>query len=488
MRWTTARVTIFCLSLSLATACASVVAQQNSNMAVNSNYQADVPATNETEPPVPLEEQSDGQYTDGQAVVRFEPLEVMGSGSTSAESIRLRESPEANVAGSAVVKLTGNASFDILGWTRDYLRVRIPAEYISPDDEKSESAREGWVSWSEVEPGTTAIVIDAETGAVVSRLPFPGADSGVFVAFSPDNSRAVFYGDQQAYEVKTEDYTLTRSFKTRFDNTPFNYVSFFYGSTDNTLYAALGPSNYSTPESENLLNIVRVDMNEPAPAPLISERAVGFTLSPDGRTGFILHPANTETDGMLVDVLDLQGMRVSHTLTLRGENLPTSGWEFVTNADGSELYRVLGPNCEAISVIDTRTGQRLREIPNDGVKERSLYLSRQELVGNSFFFRVWDEEAAESRGVLLDDGGTTSETPRGIDYMVEANGVRMGVNDTGTHLFTLDAENRISEKRRIERPDVRPDQQDEGGLIVHRLVASPDGKRLIVVLGFEHGC
>jgi hypothetical protein len=152
------------------------------------------------------------------------------------------------------------------------------------------------------------------------------------------------------------------------------------------------------------------------------------------------------------------------------------------------LYRVLGPNCEAITVIDTRTGQKLREIPNDGVKERSLYLSRQELVGSSFFFSIWDDEAKESRGVLLDGKGKTRETPRGIDFIVEANGVRMGVNEAGTHLFKLDAENRISEKYRIERSDKQHEQDDTIGLIVHQLAASPDGKRLILVLGFEPGC
>ncbi len=486
MCWTIARVAFLCFALSIATACASAVAQQNSNMAVTANTQADVPSTNETAPPVPLAEESDAQ-----SVVRFEPIEVVSTAYANAESIRLRESPEASLAGSHVVKIPENFSFDVLGWTRDYLRVRIPAEDASLYlDESNKTNLEGWVTWGEVAPVTTAIVLDAENGALVSRLPFFDNDSTISVAFSSDHSRALFFNNEQAYEVKTEDYTLTRSFKAKLEGTLFNTVSFFYGSTDDTIYAALGTSTAGRTADELLLNIVRVDDTDgPAPAPLISERAIGFALSPDGSKGFILHAANFMTEEMVVDVLDLQGMRVSNTFTLRGINLPTSPAEFVTNADGSEFYRVLSPGCEVISVIDTSTGHLLREIPTgEEARERALYLRRQEMVGNSFFFRIWDDEDAQSRGVLL-DAGKRSELPRGIDYLVAAGGVRFGVNDAGTRLFKLDAENRISQKYRIERPDVRQGQNDEeDGLIVYQFLASPDGKSLMVVLGFPHGC
>jgi hypothetical protein len=485
MRWTIARVAFVCFALSIATACGAVVAQQNSNTSVNANYQADVPSANENEQPVPLSEESDVP-----SVVRFERIEVVSTGYANAESIRLRESPEASLAGGRVVKIPENNSFDILDWTRDYLRVRIPAEVASPDDKENGTDLEGWVTWGEVSPVTTAIVLDAESGAVVSRLPFFDNDSTISVAYSSDNSHALFYNNEQAYEVKTEDYTLTRSFKARLEDTPFSNVSFFYGSTDDTIYAALTTSSAGRTSDELLLNIVRVDdLDGPAPAPLISERAIGFALSPDGRKGFILHAANFETEGMLVDVLDIQGMRVSNTFTLRGQNLPTAPSEFVTNADGSEFYRVLSPGCDAISVIDTSTGQLLREIPTgEEARERALYLTRQEMVGNSFFFRVWDDEDAQSLGVLV-NAEERSELPRGIDYLVEAGGVRFGVNDAGTRLLKLDAENRISKKYRIERPDMRHDRNDEeDGLIVYQFLASPDGKSLMVVLGFPHGC
>jgi hypothetical protein len=150
----------------------------------------------------------------------------------------------------------------------------------------------------------------------------------------------------------------------------------------------------------------------------------------------------------------------------------------------------LSPGCDAISVIDTTTGQLLREIPTgEQARERALYLTRQEMVGNSFFFRIWDDEDAQSLGVLL-NAEEKSELPRGIDYLVEANGVRFGVNDAGTRLFKLDAENRISKRYRIERPDMRHEQSNDGedGLIVYQFLASPDGKSLMVVLGFPHDC
>ncbi|HEX8001018.1 MAG TPA: hypothetical protein VF528_21730 [Pyrinomonadaceae bacterium] len=487
MRWTIARVAFACFALSIATACGAVVAQQNSNTSVNANYQADVPAANDNEQPVPLEEESDAP-----AAVRFEKIEVVSTGYANAESIRLRESPESSLAGGRVVKIPENFSFSILDWTRDYLRIRITEEDASLYlDESNKTNLEGWVTWGEVSPVTTAVVLDTESGAVVSRLPFFDNDSTINMSYSSDNSRALFYNNEQAYEVKTEDYTLTRSFKAKLEDTPFSNVSFFYGLTDDSIYAALTTSSAGRTSDELLLNIVRVDdFDGPAPAPLISERAVGFALSPDGSKGFILHAANFMMEEMLVDVLDIRGMRVSNTFTLRGQNLPTSPSEFVTNADGSEFYRVLSPGCDAISVIDTTTGQLLREIPTgEQARERALYLTRQEMVGNSFFFRIWDDEDAQSLGVLL-NAEEKSELPRGIDYLVEANGVRFGVNDAGTRLFKLDAENRISKRYRIERPDMRHEQSNDGedGLIVYQFLASPDGKSLMVVLGFPHDC
>lgn len=483
MRWTTARVIVLCFALSLVTACAPVVAQHYSNSNIAGSYQRAEQSTSNTEQAAPLQERSGLQ-----PAVSFESIEVISRGYTNTQTIALRESPQANAPVSVRLKLPNMESVEILGATRDYLRVRFLAAHAPPDDKKRESDQVGWVAWGEVVPEASAIVLDAETGEVVSRLPFNDMESGVSATFSPDNLRAVFYNDSYTYEVETEAYTLKRSFKTKFDSSLSFAPSFFYGSTDNTLYAALNPPRYSTRPSKSMLNIVRVSgANEPTPSPEISEWASDFAIAPDGRTGFIIHPANAETNEMLVDVLDLQGMRVNNTLTLSGENLPTAAFRFVTSADGRELYANLFPNREVISVIETSTGGLLREIPIGTLKDYAQSLSQEDVVGNSLLFHVWGEETEAPHSVWL-DGGKASKAQPGIDYAVEADGVRLAVNFSGTRLFKLDADNHIREKYWIDRPDARLDPSNAESLGVYQLFASPDGKRIILIIGTIHTC
>lgn len=490
MRWTTSRVLVFGFSLIVGVACSSVIAQHgtNSNSNTNSSYQTAHQPAEETGTPEQLQPESDSP-----PVASFEPVEVVANGYTNAKLVRLRETPEATAPVIARLKLPDSVGVEILDATRDYLRIRFPAGVLPPDDKCAECNREGWAAWGEVVPEMSALVLDAETGAIVSRLPFNSTGQALSVTFSPDNSRAVFYStytDGQAYEVNTEDYTLTRSFKAQLGTIAPDATSFFYGSADNALYAAFHSASLSQPSGATMLNIVRVRSAKegPAPAPEISERATAFAVAPDGRTGFILHPADAEAGEMLVDVLDLQGMRVQNTLTLRGESLPTSAADFVTSADGSALYWNLFPSLEALSVIETRTGNLLRQIPLAALKDRAQPLTRQELIGDSMLFHTWEEDAAESRHMWLDGAGKTSKAEQGIDYAVEADGVRLAVNDSGTRLFKLDADNRISASYRIERPDAQFNEGTSDAFSVFNLYASPDGKRLIVVLGVESGC
>lgn len=484
MRRNVARITVFCFSLSFGIGVSSVPAQRDASVRAVQEFQRAGQANLEAEPVAPLQEQSSPQ-----PAVRFEKVEVIGGGFTNAEAIALRESPQANARISVVLKLPNFESVEILGATRDYLRVRFLAANGPSEDKNRKSDREGWVAWGEVVPEASAIVLDAETGAIVSHLPINNLDStGVSAAFSTDGSRAVFYSDNYAYEVETENYALKRSLKTQFDNPSSYTASFFYGWTDDTLYAAFNPPSYATQTTASILNIMRVNgESEPTPAPEISEWASSFAIAPDGRTGFILHPANAEKNEMLVDVLDLRGMRVNNTLTLSGENLPAAASEFVTSIDGRELYVNLFPSREVISVIDTSTGQVLREIPTGTLKEHAQSLSQQELVGGSLLLRIWGDETNAPYSVWLNAGKTSKAQP-GIDYAVEAGGVRLAVNESGTRLFKLDADNRIREKLKIDRPDVRFDQGNAVALGVYKLFASPDGKHIIMIIGTIHGC
>lgn len=488
MRWTTARITIFFFSLFLGIAVTSVLVQRYKGASVTRDYRRISQAVGEIERPAPLEQ--DENYFG----VSFSELpEVLTNGYTNAEIVTLREGPHANSTVRAVLK-TAHEYVEILGATRDYLHVRFLAANATSDEKGREKDLVGWVAWGEVMPSVSAIVLDAENGKLVSRLPFTDNESGPFsISFSADNSHAVFYGGQHIYEVSTEDYTLKRSFKMQLKTSAYVTNSFFYGSTDDTLYAALH-LNHSEPASESLLNIIRVTGPKEAPAlPEISEQSTGFALSPDTRTGFILHAAKTENvedeieKEMLIDVLDLQSMRVSNTLKLRGENVPTSPSEIVTNMDGSNLYASLFPSKEVISVIETNTGRVLREFPAGTMKEQAQSLKQHDLVGDSLLFRIWGDDSHETHSVWL-DGGKTSKAQRGIDYAVEANGVRWAVNNSGTRLFKLGEANRIGEKLWIDRPDVRLNPGNAESLGVYHLFASPDGKHLILIIGTIDMC
>jgi hypothetical protein len=487
MRWTTARITIFFFTLFLGIAVTSVLARRYKGESVVRNYTQVGQAVPEAGPPAALKQ--DASQPLG---VTFEPVEVVSNGYTNPGTVTLREGPHANATIIAVLKHSPHEYVEILGVTRDYLRVRFLAANAQQDEKGREKDLVGWVAWGDVTPSVSAVVLDAETGKVVSRLPFMDDENGPFsVSFSADNSRAVFYGGHQAYEVSADDYTPTRSFRMKVDSNASVSASYFYGSTDNTLYASLH-LNHSQPASESLLNIVRVPAgNEPPAAPEISEQSTGFALSPDSRTGFILHSAKNDEDGiekeMLIDVLNLQGMRVSNTLKLRGENVPAAPSELVTSMNGSKLYASLFPSREVISVIETNTGRPLREIPTGTVKEQAMYPTQEQLVGDSWLFRVWGNEGSESHSVWL-DGGKTNRAQRGIDYAVEANGVRWAINDSGTRLFKLDADKRIGEKHWIDRPDVRLDPGNAASIGVYNFFASPDGKHLILILGTIHMC
>jgi len=76
----------------------------------------------------------------------------------------------------------------------------------------------------------------------------------------------------------------------------------------------------------------------------------------------------------------------------------------------------------------------------------------------------------------------------GIAYAVEANGKGYAINQDGTQLFKLDKDNHIRERITISRPERFKGASMGNDLTVFGLSASPDGKRLIMFLGIEHGC
>ncbi len=215
-----------------------------------------------------------------------------------------------------------------------------------------------------------------------------------------------------------------------------------------------------------------------------------FITSPDGSKGFILHKKDGDSYEMTVDVIDMVAAKVRNNFKLIGTDLPSGASDFVLNQDGSELYVRLSEKADSISVIDTRTGQRVREL-KDPLADDSSPAYPIGLVSGSLLLADWFDKNGEAyaspKMFWLTDGGYT-KADAGIAYAVEANGKGYAINENGTQLFKLDSHNRIRERITISRPERFKGAGMGNGLTVFGLKASPDGKRLIMFLGFEHGC
>jgi hypothetical protein len=105
--------------------------------------------------------------------------------------------------------------------------------------------------------------------------------------------------------------------------------------------------------------------------------------------------------------------------------------------------------------------------------------------------RVWNQDEDEMHTLphafwLGSSGRVAAE--QGISSVVQAGNTRFAVNENGTRLLKLDSDNHVKARFAIERPDLRNGADEDDGLSVFGLSASPDGKRLILFLGMEDGC
>jgi hypothetical protein len=486
MRWVTRRA-VFVICFSLGTTAWYLVAQRQSTPA-RALQTIEAQALRRANAQVNSRQQTMDESPDPS--IKFGPVEPM-YGYANAKTVVLRESPDPTSSVVAKVKSDGYDSLVILGATRDFLHVKISpnADNAFNGTERAEDY-EGWTPWGTVMPELTAIVLDAESGEIVSRVPL--SDGLSSVAFSPDNTRALFYHyydgiGSNGYEVRTSDYTLTRGL-TSVDNNYFGTI--FYGPADGRLYAAVKTAN-SPSKLEGNIRLMRIDEDGAMSVPHeFNLNQSNFAISPDRLTGFVLREENSAHSELMVDVIDLSTMQVRNTFTLMGENFPSDSSEFVLNRDGSELYIRLSASNGLISVIDTRTGRHVRELKDSGA-DNEVSFGRESLGGDSLLLKVWESGEGEmynhSHTFWVGAKGRVA-AEKGIDFITEAGGRRYAVNDEGTRLFRLDTDNHIQERWTIARPELRKGAPANSGLSVFGFSASPDGKRLVMFIGEEHGC
>ncbi|HKR01404.1 MAG TPA: hypothetical protein VJT09_12075 [Pyrinomonadaceae bacterium] len=490
MRWIVRR-TVFVLCFALGTTTWYILAQQGKPFVTTAPPAEEATVNQKNIPPdSDCAAAEDAAAIPGQSI-KFGPVEPL-YGTANRRKIVLRESADPSSAIVARVEAGNYETAMILDWTRDAMRVRFEANEGSADDTAVRTqSYEGWTTWDAVVPLASAVVFDAETGEVVARVPLgEGASS---VIYSPDGSRAIFKsagseGGQTSYEVRMSDFKLTRSLR----SSESEYVgALFYGPADGALYATIHWLDSSPLGKENHAGLFRIG-EEGAPNALmdleINEGA--GVLSRDGLLWFFARPKSPGEDRLTVDVVELSTLTVRNTFTLFGENVPSNANGFVLSPDGSELYERLYENTGVISVVDTRTGQVVRELPESATEGWSYY-SQDDLIGDSLLLRVSNDGAGEmheSYGTYWVGSSGRALAQKGISRAVETGGKRYAVNEDGTRLFKLDEKNRIRERLPIARPEVFKGGKGAEGMSVFGLSATPDGKRIIMLLGFEHGC
>lgn len=483
-RWIT-RLVVFALSVTLGASAWYILGQKKAIVVEPAQSAEEKPAT-----PEDVTEPSDGQPDALAQSIKFGPYEPV-SGFADAKTVTLRESPEASARVVAKLKVDEYEYVAILGATRDFIHVRFAAG-DGLNGKKRVHDYEGWTDWASVMPNMLALILDADTGAVVSRVPL--GSGFMSVAYSPDGERATFYGGADssviASEFRTSDYTFTRSLSTTIISPG---STFFYGPSDGALYAAVlahSQDYETTPPTK--LSFVRIGNGDSTTVQTgLSGEAEDFATAPDGLTGFVLHREDKQRSEMSVDVVDLHTFQIRNSFTLQGTELPQVASVFVFNKDGSELYAKLNGNDGSVSVIDTRTGQLARVLSFDSKTKDYWYFDRGDLIGDSLLLRIWNQDDDEMHtpphAFWLGNGGRVA-AEEGISSAVEAGNTRFAVNENGTRLLKLDSNNHIRARFSIERPDLRKEAGDGDGLSVFGLSASPDGKRLILFLGMEDGC
>lgn len=483
MRWII-RFVVFSLALGLGTSLWHVLSRTGTTL-VQLVQKAKAPSIIQTSLPVFSAEIQQDARKDAQSfsfVVSY-PEPVLGYVNT--KTVVLRESADASASVVKRLKMNDYSDAEVLDATRDFLHVRFaPSVSGSADQENREQTYEGWTTWEAVVPDMSAIVLDTQTGRVVARLPL-NQKFWTVARYSSDGSRALFRSSDSIYEVRTSGYTLSRSLKLSGDG---ELEAVFYGATDDQLYAAIRAGN-----PDEKLTLVRIkDDGSTDKLMEIAETGAGFAISPDARTGFIIHQLESPGYQVKISAVDLQTFSVRNSFTLQGDGYHSlHSHDVVTNHDGSELYVRLSHTEDAISVIDTRTGRRERELNGELSAHSWVNFGRVSLVGDSVLISYCDAGDDETKGcerILWVNRNGATPVEQNIAYAVEAGGERFALNSDGTHLFKLDSKNRVQERFTIERPERRKGADNGNSLSVFGLSASPDGKRIIMFIGMEHGC
>jgi hypothetical protein len=345
---------------------------------------------------------------------------------------------------------------------------------------------EGWAPLDEATPVTMALALDPRSGATVARAAVgPGQRS---VAFSPDGSRAIFYGcssvvgdECAAREFRTSDLEPTRTIRPDARDAPQpDVLAVFYGGPDGAPYAVLGGSSDS---GVKRIAIVRVHEPGARPEPPVL-LAVGsnFLVSGDGRLGFLLDPEglspDAESDGPTFRVFDLSRLETRTVIRMPAGRLFDFGRDFVPSYDGSKLFLLGDVKC--VRVVDVATGKISREIPTGWRTDGDDAWLKDVCSGGRAHLLAADGFAGDlPEGAWWFEGDRLSRGPANLAAAADTGAARYGVDRDGRRLYTLGPGERTTRPRPIARPDAG---RGDPLLVPEALIATPGGSRLILVL------
>ena len=373
----------------------------------------------------------------------------------------------------------------------EFLRVRAER---GGKDARQERFVEGWAAWGEVMPQGSALVLDAKTGRVLSRLALgDGIDS---VSFSPDGKRALFHGQwaPALYEADAADFTFTRQLTFKGEGT---FSPPVYVGTGHDFLVPFWAAGSPTEGTDPSVYVVQTYGGGGARTTPFTRAPSGaeptrVAFAPDGRTGFAFYhdaygdeaelPEDDErASAATVEVFDPQTLQ-----KIRHFKLPAQGLGFDTgssamNADGSELY-LLDQALQRLLVVETQAGGVVREISLAGETQRLLSLDALDAAGPRLrYWEVTEQHHGEARALRV-VGDRAVDDESGDSIIVEAGGTRYAVDEGGARLFTLDAEGRAVKARDIPRRE--GDNHTPAGLF-----PTPDGSRLVLILRIpQDGC
>lgn len=415
------------------------------------------------------------------------------SGYTAAEKLSLRSGPDALASVVAVLDFNEYGEAEILETKGDRLRVR----YL-PNVETGgarDRVYEGWVGWGEVLPYASALVLDAESGDVVARVPLnPGITS---VAFSHDGKRAVFYSDNYnephrdgptfAVEFDMEEFKIVRALET---TAAGGFSSLRFQKSGELRVLAFAPGRQEDRSDWKLHDFrVGADKIEREEGGELTSLKGDVVFSRDGRKAFVLHNFKEVKDRMRVDVFDAETFEALGSFEAAGEGA-NWGHEYAFNYDGSEFFYKDGTG-RRIVVVNTHTGERVRESPLQTNEDDWMGFWRNSLVGDSLLLRRWrmtEESEPVSESFWLKPNGESVPAESGVDFAIETKEALYAVNDTGTRLFKLDSDGGVRKRFEIARPETKFNESAPGEQHVMNFSASPDGKYLMLVFGLMNGC